>query len=242
MRTGWWQSFYDSKMADLTLREPRQGELEFLAEQLALTGGNSLFDQCCGWGRIAGPMASRGVRVYGVDASLSLIEAARERWREKSAHFLWGDAADHRQAPRCDLGCNLFSSFAYVADHAYNQEIVSRLVESVRAGGRVVIDTINPDRVYNNFRSTLATTLICGTRIERHSVLERGDKLLHQTWVIKPPKDDPFERHGETWLYTLDEVSSMLEQAGAKPVSSLGGFDGRSYKSESERLIVVAKK
>lgn len=243
MRAGWWQTFFDPTVASLILNEPREHELEFLIRELELTPEDKLFDQCCGWGRVAGPLAEMGIEVYGVDSSGPLIEAAQKRWQVGSLRFTLGDAAEFRQFPLCHAACNLYSSFAYVGDHAYNQQIINRLVESVLPAGKLLIDTINPHRVYDNFAPTFTSDLPQGGRIRRHSLLKHNGRLLHQRWEFESHREVPtFQREGETWLYSADDIASMLKEAGAETLQVLGDFQGRSYKPTSERLIVVARK
>src|SRR5262245_25674439 len=70
----WWNEFFDDAYADISL-VPRTAEAEraqeaaasFLKSKLRLDAGATVFDQCCGIGRLSLPLAARGVRVVGVD-------------------------------------------------------------------------------------------------------------------------------------------------------------------------------
>lgn len=241
MTAGWWHSFFDRTVAGLILGQLREQELEFLHRELQLVPGCTLFDQCCGWGRVAGPLAAEGITVYGVDTSPQLIEAARGRW-PGNTHFQQADAANHRQTPLCHAACNLYSSFGYSDDHDYNQRILDQLVASVQPHGRLLVDTINPHRVYQRFQTLFTTPLPGGGEVRRHSVLEKSDLLLHQRWEFHTADGATFERRGTTRLYSAEELSSMLIKAGCQPLKALGCLRSSLYREDSERLIWVARR
>lgn len=241
MTAGWWHRFFDRKVAGLILADLREHELDFLCRELQLKPGCRLFDQCCGWGRVAGPLAARGITVYGVDSSPQLIQAARQRWTG-GAHFYHAEASTYRQSPLCHAACNLYSSFGYSDDHDYNQSILDSLVASVQPPGRVLLDTINPHRVYHQFQPLFTTALPGGGQIRRHSVLEKSDVLLHQRWEFRTADGAVFERQGTTRLYSAEELSAMLRLAGCHPIRALGCLRSSLYREDSERLIWVAER
>src|SRR4051794_21153662 len=77
----WWESFFDDAYADLALVR-RDGEavrrdVAFLMERLGLEAGCKVFDQCCGVGGLALPLARQGVRVVGVEANDGYVRRAR---------------------------------------------------------------------------------------------------------------------------------------------------------------------
>ena len=120
----WWEDFFDPTVASIILKGLRPNETAFLEEHLELTQAQSLFCQCCGWGRVAGPLKRKGYDVWGVDASLSLIEASHERWDLEPSQVVCADAKDFTNPILCDAGVNLYSSFGYTNDDKQNQLIL----------------------------------------------------------------------------------------------------------------------
>ncbi len=236
----WWCDFFDCTVAGLILNELRDNEIEFLMTHLRLGPGSTVFDQCCGWGRVAGPLAERGVKVWGVDASPELIVEARKRW--PNLKVCCDDAAGYDQSPKCDAGMNLYSSFGYSREDAYNQEVLNRLVASVRSQAMIVIDTINPDRVYGNFQPEMTRQTACGSTIRRLSELQSEGRLLSQTWEFRTSAGQRFTRWGVTRLYSPEELGKMLRCAGCSPLRVFGDFQSGSYNDQSERLIWLAQK
>lgn len=236
----WWTSFFEKRVAALILDSPRAGELDFLIRSLKLSPGSKLFDQCCGWGRVSGPLLERGVEVWGVDSSPELVTEARSRWGQR---FVLGDAAEYRQEPRCQAAVNLYSSFGYRTDDGYNRKVLLRLVESVVVGGRILLDTINPERVYRNFKEVFTYTTPSGTQISRRSRLEENGRLLRQDWSFLEPNGERFEKNGSvTRLYSVGELEMMIKEISGRPLFAYGDFQGQPYRSESERLIWLAER
>ena len=67
----WWESLYDEHLATILLErrdpESHRAELDFIEAQLQLSSGARVFDQCCGIGSLALPMAQRGYEVHAID-------------------------------------------------------------------------------------------------------------------------------------------------------------------------------
>jgi trans-aconitate 2-methyltransferase len=105
-------------------------------DRLDLRGDETVLDAGCGSGRVTELLVERVPRgrVIGVDASASMIDAARERL---------GDEADLRRADLVglDLGGErvdvVFSTatFHWIADH---DRLFERLFAALRPGGRIV--------------------------------------------------------------------------------------------------------
>ena len=63
---------------ELLTPERTAAEVELVWKLLELEPGSELLDLACGHGRIANPLAERGVRVTGLDATPLFLELARE--------------------------------------------------------------------------------------------------------------------------------------------------------------------
>lgn len=241
MRADWWCDFFDEVVAGLILSELRVGELEFVWDRLALKKGCILFDQCCGWGRVSGPLAEAGVRVLGVDGCEALVRAARAEWSEPNMDIKVADAASYCPTEIVDAAMNLYTSFGCSSDDDYNKRVLANLVKPVRAGGRVLLDLINPLKVLQAFKPVFQRRTDCGALITRESVLLDNNTILAQKWTFLLSGGEQFEREGITKLYTAEQIEEMLCNLGCNPLQNIGGFDGSDYGRESERMIWIAE-
>ncbi|MGH2812108.1 MAG: class I SAM-dependent methyltransferase, partial [Actinomycetota bacterium] len=73
-------------------REKTQRQLEFLKSHLPLPGFRRVMDLCCGLGRHAGPLASAGYEVVGVERDPQLVSEARSL--HPDARFICLDMRD----------------------------------------------------------------------------------------------------------------------------------------------------
>ena len=94
---GWWTDLYDDTVAEVLMRrtpEESAAACDYLTRALALSPGARVFDQGCGPGGLAVPLAQRGMRVFGVDLNGGYIERARAAAEAArvEATFLVGDA------------------------------------------------------------------------------------------------------------------------------------------------------
>ena len=238
----WWTEFFSREVAEAILSELRPGELDFLMKHLQLDQKSTVFDQCCGWGRVAGPLSKRVGKVWGIDDVPEMVEAAKERWAGRTLEVLCTDAFLHVQEPLCDGAINLYSSFGYTSDTEKNFTMLQRLAASVKPGRRFVLDTINPWRVYGDFQETMETETPSGIRVLRESRLDKDRKLLHQKWKFLFHEDRPIERYGVTKLYDLEELRDMVLSLDCEPLAAFGDFSGSGYTDESERLILLARR
>lgn len=236
--SGWWESFYDRDIAETLLEGQRPHELEFLQRELKLELGSRVFDQCCGWGRIAGPLLEAGYQVEGVDGAPELIAMARQRFPEGG--FELGDAESYVPPNSCDAACNLYSSFGCSVDHQRNLACLARMAESLKPGGRAVLDTINPGRVLSDFRELMTMDYPDGSTIRRKSWLDWEQGLLHQEWSLERPGGSCRTRQGHTKLYFPHTLAQMLEEVGLQPLHLYGDLRSSSFELTSERLIWVA--
>jgi HTH-type transcriptional repressor of NAD biosynthesis genes len=79
----WWKDLYDERVAALLLDAVDDAESEatadFLVERLRLRPGDRVLDQCAGTGRLAAPLAARGLAVVAIEQSAAYVARIRAR-------------------------------------------------------------------------------------------------------------------------------------------------------------------
>lgn len=244
-REGWWGELYDEHLATVLLeRDEEPAEtIDFLVRTLGLAPGARVFDQCCGIGSLAVPLATRGFEVVGCD----LIERYVARAREDAARagvaveLHAADAFEHVPAAPCAGAFNWWTGFGYARDDARNLRMLQRAYESLVPGGRFVLDTMNVPGVIRGFRPEVVIERR-GIRLVRRSVLDVDAGLLHKRWSYVLPDGRTIERDSTVRLHTPWELRAMLIAAGFTEVSLLGGVDASLLTVESPRCIAVAIK
>src|SRR6478736_2946688 len=103
---------------ELLTPERTAAEVELVWKLLELEPGLELLDLACGHGRIANPLAERGVRVTGLDATPLFLELARKDAAERGVEveFVEGDMRSIPWSARFDRVLCWFTSFGYFGD------------------------------------------------------------------------------------------------------------------------------
>lgn len=242
---GWWQALYDDAVADILLeREHTPNDVaDFLVERLRLLPGARVFDQCCGIGSLAVPLAARGFCAVGCDLIPRYIARAREHAQAAGVHveFSVADAFAFAPAVPCAGAFNWWTSFGYARDDRQNLQMLRRACESLVPGGVFALDTMNVPNVIANFQPVV--TLQRGElNLVRESALDIDAGLLHKRWTISGAERAPIEHASTVRLHTPWELRALLLMAGFAHVELLGGIDGSPLTTASQRCIAIATK
>src|SRR5262249_44975128 len=111
---------------------------------LAGAGGTAL-ELGIGTGRIALPLAARGIPVTGVDASPRMVEQLRAKPGGGKVHVGLGDLADVPVADSFDLIYIVASTLYCLLDHETQMRCLRLAGARLRSTGRLVIEAFVPD-------------------------------------------------------------------------------------------------
>ncbi|MEV5129859.1 class I SAM-dependent methyltransferase [[Kitasatospora] papulosa] len=233
-----WTEFHDFLFTGQ--RHTQAEELLDSSPLLSFRPGARVLDLCCGPGVFAVPLAGRGYDVTGVDTSPAMLERARKYSADAGARieYVQADARTYEPSGGFDVVLNMFTSFGYFEDPADNTRVLRNMHRCLAPGGTLVLD--------------LAGKELLARRVTPPKVVQRGDDLLVQTdtvlddwarlrsdWVLV--RGDRVTRATLVWfVYSAVELRRMAEDAGFSRVEIFGGFDGRPYDQDAERLILRA--
>lgn len=245
----WWQPLYDDTVAEMFLvrkDEVLRATVAFLREQLDLGPNRSVFDQCCGIGSLSIPLARTGVRVVGVDQSAAYIQRARVEARTANlpCTFLPGDAIDFVPAEPCDAAFNWETGFGN-ADDVRNQQMLQRVFEALKPGGRFLLDYQNVPRILRHFQECLVhrQTMPAGeVLLLRESTIDLPGGWLRQHWTFLMPDGRRCQRATAVRLYLPHDLAAMLRRCGFQDITFHGGVRGEPLGLDSPRCICAARR
>ncbi len=248
---GWWRSLYDQTLADVLLVRDDPEEVrrtcEFLVEALELPPGGRVFDQCCGIGSLAIPLAERGFDVVGCDLGHGYVERALHdaEARHVSLELYHADARSFVPGVRCHAAFNWWTSFGYSDDDDVNVKMLRAARESLVPGGRFALDFMNVPNVFRTFVPRVETR----RRVEngeivlvRESRVDLARMTMEKTWHFTRPDGSTRTQDTHVRLYTPRELGVLLGHAGFVDVSFVGGLDARPLTLESPRCIALARR
>src|ERR671925_934617 len=216
--------------AYLTTYEPRQDPHEAEVEALAaarLTGceaGAEILDCPCGYGRHAIALAQAGYKVVGADRSAALLEQARTLGEGIEVVFV---QADYRELPfeddRFDAVLNLFPSIGYTGREG-DTEALREFRRVLRPGGRLVVETMQRDRLAGIFQPRMWERLPEGLLLEERT-FDLVDGVMHATITYLPDEGEARAYPHSLRVYTATELAEMTREAGFEQAEFYGGYE-----------------
>ena len=206
-----WFKFFHIGIAETRTTQ----EIDFVCACAPLPCFRKVVDVCCGMGRHARALFSRGYSVTGVERDAVAIARARELAGGPS--YIQADVRDY-QPDLCayDLAIVMSQSFGYF-DAATNRDLLRRLATGVREGGRVILDLWSPE-FFATHQGERDFELPDGIVRERKRV-EDGRLFVHLDYP--DGGHDDFE-----WqLFTPLEMSSLADSVGLALIVSCTDFD-----------------
>ena len=250
--TSWWSELYDDAVADLLLQRKDPSALEqtlaFLHDKLALgDSGARVFDQCCGIGSLALPLAARGHEVVAIDQAARYIERARDAARAQALELTLevADALAHRVGEPCDAAINWWTSFGYGPDDATNGRMLTGAFASLRPGGLFALDTMNLPGVLRGFQRDVAVSGESrGEEITllRRSRLDLASGTMLKTWTLIDAAGQRRCHESAVRLYMPHRLVELLEAVGFVDITLYGDVHGAPLELDSPRCIAVARR
>lgn len=235
-----WETTYPFMFPD-----DRMERAEAMADSLIDLAGvreGSVLDLCCGPGRYSMALARRGFRVTGVDRTGSLLETASSLARLKETEVEWvlSDMRDFIRPGSFDLAISMFTSFGYFETHMENMQVLANVRESLRQGGRFLLETMGKEILASIFRPVTLEELEDGSMlIQKHSI-EHGWRRIHNDWFVIGDGGVRSRFRFSHWIYSAAELEGMMLEAGFDMVSVHGDLDGSPYDDSASRLVVLA--
>jgi SAM-dependent methyltransferase len=225
--------------------ERAEKEAAFVAKALELKTGARVLDLCCGPGRHSVALAQHGFDVTGLDLNPAYLELARHA-AEAGNVSLKTAAADMREIPfqnYFDAIVNMFSSFGYLESEAEDARVLESAAKALKPDGRLLLDMLNREWAVANYIQNDWHSGEDGTLYVERRELDLATSRMHVSFTIVGPDGTRRESVGhDIRLYTLTEMTRLLERAGMRVTGVFGGFDGETYAISRRRMILCARK
>ena len=236
------ESTYGERIAEVydnfqeTMRTDAPAAVEFLAP---LAKGRRVLELGIGTGRIALPLAERGIKMYGVDASLAMVEKLRGKPGGADIPVEIGNFANLKIGGRFSLIYVVFSTFFGILSQEEQVRCFTRVAKRLTPDGVFVIEAFMPDLTRYDHGQRTWTTLISDERtIMLVAKLDAASQRVHSQLVAI--EDSGVHRYPAELRFAYPpELDLMARIAGMHLRERWGGWDRRPFTSESANHISV---
>jgi len=209
-----------------------------LVTELAGKGG-SVLELGVGTGRLAIPLADRGLDVHGVDASTAMLDRLRARDPDRRVTTIEGDMVDDLPPGPFDVVLVAFNMFFNLESAQRQAACFVAVADRLRSGGRFVIDAFVPEDpprrgTHVEVRSMSATDVVLSVsthhpdeqRAEGQFIqLVDGGSVRLRPWSIR--------------YATVPELDGMAAAAGLTLHERWEDVAGRPFDADSPRHVSV---
>lgn len=240
----WFKDWFNSPYYHLLYsnRDEREAAafIDKLVDYLRPAPDALMLDVACGRGRHAKYLADKGFNVTGIDLSEESIAAARKLENDHLSFF----QHDMRLPFRInyfDIVYNFFTSFGYFETRHENDNALRTLANSLKPGGRLVLDYLNSPFV--------AAHLVPNEIKEKEDVVfdihreVSGGKFLKEIRILDRKKLFRTTFAERVSAFDLADFRDMFALQHLEITDVFGDYHFNTYDEvHSPRLILIAQK
>ena len=252
----WWRSIFNSLYlkTDGDVVENDQNtirDVDMIIKSTGIDKSSAVLDLCCGQGRHTLELASRGfLNVSGVDRSRYLIRLARKRSRSKTlnATFSEGDARKLRAAESSrDCVIIMGNSFGYFEREEDDLQVLESVKRVLKSEGWLVLDIVDGAWMAGNFEPRSWEWIDQTHFVNRErSLAADGKRIISREVITNSEMGVLADQFYAERLYTLEEITRLLQGLGFKDVRSHGNLISDSTRGQdlgmmANRLFLTAR-
>jgi len=226
---------YDQTHAELATPEALSPTLDMLVE---LADGGRVLEFAVGTGRVAVPLAQRGVEVAGIELSAPMVEQLRRKIDEETLPVVVGDMATARVPGSFSLVYLVFNTIGNLCTQQEQVACFQNAARHLRPGGAFVVEVGVPAMR----RWPPGQAAIPFDVSEGHVGFDTYDPVTQQAvshhYTHMP---DGSIRHGRlNFRYVWpSELDLMAQLAGLRLDSRWGSWDRTPFTADSESHVSV---
>jgi len=225
---------YDESSSEMFAREAVEPAVDFLA---ALAGDGRALELGIGTGRIALPLAGRGVEVHAIDLSQAMVAKLREKPGGEGIPVAIGDFATTRVDGAFSLAYLVFNTINNLTTQEEQVACFRNVAAHLEPGGRFVIEVGLPELR----RLPPGETMHVFDASEGHWGIDEYD-LVNQGLVSHhfSVVDGAIERVSMPFRYVWpSELDLMAELAGMRLRERWSGWKREPFTDESRKHVSV---
>jgi SAM-dependent methyltransferase len=229
---------YDESSAEMFDPAVVQPVVDFLVE---LAGDGAALELGIGTGRIALPLAQRGVRVHGIDLSEAMVAKLREKRGAEQIGVTIGDFATTTVDGTFSVAYLVFNTIGNLTTQQEQAACFQNVAAHLESGGCFVIEVGVPRLQRLPPGETILPFDVSDTHLGFDEYDVVNQRLVSHHYYSKV--DGTFEKSSLPLRYVWpSELDLMAQLAGMMPRERWGGWTREPFASESTKHVSVWEK
>ena len=228
---------YDQSTADLSDAAAVDPVVDFLVD---LCSDGTALELGIGTGRIALPLAQRGIRVHGIDLSQAMVAKLRAKPGASDIGVTVGDFATTTVEKRFSVAYLVFNTIMNLTTQDEQVACFQNVAAHLQPGGRFVIEVMVPDLQRLPPGETVRPFTVSATRLgfDEYDVAAQG-LISHHYWAV----DGKLEGDSIPFRYVWPaELDLMARIAGMSLRERWSGWKREPFTSDSTTHVSVWEK
>lgn len=228
---------YDESAAEMFAPEKVAPVVDFLAE---LAGSGRALELGIGTGRIALPLARRGVPVHGIDLSNAMVARLQAKPGGADIGVTIGDFASTTVDGQFAVAYLVFNTIMNLTTQEAQVACFRNVAAHLQPGGCFVIEVVVPDLQRLPPGETVRPFRVSEDRwgFDEYDVAQQGVRSHHFSVV-----DGRLEHHSAPFRYLWpSELDLMARLAGMTLRERWSGWKREPFTSDSRQLVAVWEK
>ena len=225
---------YDESSAEMFDAEVVGPAVDLLVE---LAGGGRALELGIGTGRIAVPLAGRGVPVHGIDVSKAMVARLREKPGARDIGATIGDFATTRVEGTFSVAYLVFNTIMNLTTQDEQVACFQNVAAHLERGGCFVIEVMVPDLQRLPRGETVRPFDVSATKLgfDEYDVVSQG--LISHHYSVR---DGEFALHSVPFRYVWpSELDLMAQLAGMSMRERWGGWKREPFTSTATKHVSV---
>lgn len=241
-QSNWYQSFFNGLAVEMwhqavpaAITQQETGFIKNIIGEQA----KSILDVACGSGRHTLALASLGYNVTAIDISADNIELLNRQKKGMPVTTLCGDVLTTNLPGAFDAAICMGNSFSYFPFETMTA-FATKVRQALNDGGKFIINSasVAEDLLPNlkpSIRMQIGDILFEGTNnyLQQESLLETKMRFT-KNGIVE-------EKTAYHFVFSLNQVKTMLSCAGFKTFQAYGSADATPYVAGTGQLYLVAQ-
>lgn len=200
----------------------------------------------CGTGSITEILAEAGYDMIGVDNSEEMLTVAIEKKYESGHDILYlnQDMREFELYGTVRAVVSICDSMNYITKSDELLEVFRLVNNYLDIGGMFIFDMNTISKYREMGETTIAENRDNGSFIWENYYDEQTKINQYDLTLYIEDNNGKYDRFQETHLqrgYTIDEVKSLIEEAGMEYIASIEAFTGQNITESTDRMYIIAR-